>query len=234
MSLSGKGAELGSWEFHLILGEPYYTLVRRAVHACFFFLFSQQGAVCHHTADTSTSSARIPIGLEEREAYRIHLDSISQSCYETIRVNDSIHTIITTSSADIMVVNGTYPTINGVPVFFTPPDGYGHVDFEHPRRKNDIAAYTSAALGIFLALLFYGQFLYVKLRLLRKADAETGTAISVASSQERVLMTLLACLTASWIFSIAVQVILIRECSDCLASPVCILLTRDQALSICA
>lgn len=68
----------------------------------------------------------------------------------------------------------TFPTINGVPVYFTPPAGYGPVDFDNPKRKNDIAAYTSAGVGIFLALLFFGQFLYVKLRLLRKTDAETG------------------------------------------------------------
>ncbi|KAH7124762.1 hypothetical protein EDB81DRAFT_872415 [Dactylonectria macrodidyma] len=83
-------------------------------------------------------------------------------------------------------------TAHGVPDFLTAPPGY-EVDFDHPLRKNDVAAYISAGVGLFLAFLFFAQFLYVKLWVLRKADGEA------------------ACLTLSWIFSIATQAILIRS-----------------------
>jgi hypothetical protein len=48
------------------------------------------------------------------------------------------------------------------------------VNFEHPQRRHEMEAYTASGVGIFLAFLFILQYLYVKLWVVRKPDAETG------------------------------------------------------------
>lgn len=66
-----------------------------------------------------------------------------------------------------------FPVIHGVTVAVAPPDGYD-VDFEHPKRRHEIESYVVSGLGMAIAALFFLQFMYVKLGLLRKADGETG------------------------------------------------------------
>lgn len=66
-----------------------------------------------------------------------------------------------------------FPAVHGVTVAVAPPDGYD-VDFEHPKRGHEIESYVVSGLGMAIAALFFLQFLYVKLGLLRKADGETG------------------------------------------------------------
>lgn len=66
-----------------------------------------------------------------------------------------------------------FPVVHGVTVAVAPPDDYD-VDFEHPKRRHEIESYVVSGLGMAIAALFFFQFMYVKLGLLRKADGETG------------------------------------------------------------
>ena len=50
------------------------------------------------------------------------------------------------------------PTAHRIPDFLTAPPGY-EGNFDHPLRKSDVAAYISAEIGLFLAFLFFAQFL---------------------------------------------------------------------------
>ncbi|KIW80156.1 hypothetical protein Z517_06771 [Fonsecaea pedrosoi CBS 271.37] len=54
--------------------------------------------------------------------------------------------------------------VNGVLVAIHPPEGYV-VDFENPQRRSLPAIYIIAGIGMFLALLFLAQRIYVRLRL---------------------------------------------------------------------
>ncbi|KAH0841683.1 hypothetical protein FOPE_06805 [Fonsecaea pedrosoi] len=54
--------------------------------------------------------------------------------------------------------------VNGVLVAIPPPEGYV-VDFENPQRRSLPAIYIIAGIGMFLALLFLAQRIYVRLRL---------------------------------------------------------------------
>ncbi|KAJ3521660.1 hypothetical protein NM208_g13195 [Fusarium decemcellulare] len=85
-----------------------------------------------------------------------------------------------------------FPYVNGVQVAVAPPDDY-IVDFYHPRRRHEIESYIVSGIGMALALLFFLQFLYVKLWILRKPDGET------------------ACLVVAWLASIAVQAACLRS-----------------------
>ncbi|KAF5690999.1 integral membrane protein PTH11 [Fusarium circinatum] len=81
-----------------------------------------------------------------------------------------------------------FPIVDGVTVAIPPPDGYV-VNFDHPLQRHAIESYVISGIGTALAFLFFLQYLYVKLWVLRKPDGET------------------ACLIIAWIFSIAVQVV---------------------------
>ncbi|KAH7140116.1 hypothetical protein B0J13DRAFT_608564 [Dactylonectria estremocensis] len=85
-----------------------------------------------------------------------------------------------------------FPVVEGVTVLIAPPDGY-LVDFDNPQRRDVLAAYVVCGIGSLLSLAFFTQYLYVKLWLLRKLDGET------------------ICLGVGWIFSVAIQVTLIRS-----------------------
>ncbi|KAF4454022.1 hypothetical protein F53441_3406 [Fusarium austroafricanum] len=89
-------------------------------------------------------------------------------------------------------MSSPFPTVNGVPVVMLPPKGYV-VNFDHPVRRHVMEAYVISGIGIALALLFFFQFLYVKLWVMRRPDGET------------------ACLVVAWIFSIAIQVVSLCE-----------------------
>ena len=73
-----------------------------------------------------------------------------------------------------------YPVVDGVPVLIPPPEGYV-VNFEHPHRRHEIESYVISGIGIALAFLFFFQYLYVKLWILRKPDGETGEKTIVPS-----------------------------------------------------
>lgn len=68
---------------------------------------------------------------------------------------------------------GNFPVVDGVTVFMAAPDGY-KVDLNHPERRHVLESYIICGFGLVLAFLFFIQFLYVKLRLLRKPDGEVG------------------------------------------------------------
>ncbi|RTE75851.1 hypothetical protein BHE90_009689 [Fusarium euwallaceae] len=65
-----------------------------------------------------------------------------------------------------------FPVVNGVSVLIPPPHGYV-VNFENPKQQCALAAYILWGSGTFVATLFFIQYLYVKLWLIRKWDAET-------------------------------------------------------------
>ncbi|KAF4983938.1 hypothetical protein FZEAL_763 [Fusarium zealandicum] len=79
-----------------------------------------------------------------------------------------------------------FPYINGIQVAVPPPEGYT-VDFDHPQRQHETESYVVSGIGMALALLFFLQFLYVKVWILRKPDGET------------------ACLVIAWLYSVGVQ-----------------------------
>lgn len=54
------------------------------------------------------------------------------------------------------------PVIDGVTVLIPAPEGYV-VDFANPQRRADIATYWVCGIGVFIAILFTIQRLYVKL-----------------------------------------------------------------------
>ncbi|WKT43454.1 hypothetical protein QSH57_008290 [Fusarium oxysporum f. sp. vasinfectum] len=81
-----------------------------------------------------------------------------------------------------------FPIVDGVTVAIPPPEGYV-VNFDHPLQRHAIESYVISGIGTALSFLFFFQYLYVKLWVLRKPDGET------------------ACLVIAWIFSIAVQVV---------------------------
>ncbi|CVL06014.1 related to integral membrane protein PTH11 [Fusarium mangiferae] len=81
-----------------------------------------------------------------------------------------------------------FPIVDGVTVAIPPPEGY-EVNFDHPLQRHAIESYVISGIGTALAFLFFLQYLYVKLWVLRKPDGET------------------ACLVIAWIFSIAVQAV---------------------------
>ncbi|KAI8657306.1 hypothetical protein NCS57_01108600 [Fusarium keratoplasticum] len=85
-----------------------------------------------------------------------------------------------------------FPVVHGVTVAVASPDDYD-VDFEHPKRRHEIESYVVSGLGMAIAALFFLQFMYVKLGLLRKTDGET------------------ACLMLAWLSSIAVQAVALRS-----------------------
>lgn len=58
-------------------------------------------------------------------------------------------------------------TVNGVPVLRPPPEGYV-VDFENPRQQYVIPMYCTFGVGVFLALCFLFQRLYVQWFVRRK------------------------------------------------------------------
>lgn len=63
--------------------------------------------------------------------------------------------------------------MDGVTVFMAAPDGY-KVDLNHPERRHVLESYIICGFGLVLAFLFFIQFLYVKLSLLRRPDGEVG------------------------------------------------------------
>ncbi|KAH7166322.1 hypothetical protein EDB81DRAFT_640555 [Dactylonectria macrodidyma] len=85
-----------------------------------------------------------------------------------------------------------FPVVDGVTVLIAPPAGY-LVDFDNPQRRDVLAAYVACGIGSLLSFFFFTQYLYVKLWLLRKPDGET------------------ICLGVGWMFSVTVQVTLIRK-----------------------
>ncbi|CAM1508581.1 Fc.00g054290.m01.CDS01 [Cosmosporella sp. VM-42] len=84
----------------------------------------------------------------------------------------------------------SFPVIDGVTVFMPPPEGYV-VDFANPARRAEMSAYWACGVGTMTAFIFFVQYLYVKLWMLRKWDAET------------------VCLILAWLFSVAVQASLV-------------------------
>ncbi|KAL6401698.1 hypothetical protein AUP68_15576 [Ilyonectria robusta] len=77
------------------------------------------------------------------------------------------------------------------------PEGY-KVDLNRPERRHVLESYIMCGFGLVLAFLFLIQFRYVKLSLLPRPDGEV------------------ACLGVGWMFSVAVQVALIRSFSKSL------------------
>jgi hypothetical protein len=67
----------------------------------------------------------------------------------------------------------TFPIVDGVTVAIPPPEGYA-VNFDHPLQRHAIESYVISGIGTALAFLFFSQYLYVKLWVLRKPDGETG------------------------------------------------------------
>ncbi|KAI1036662.1 hypothetical protein LB503_003213 [Fusarium chuoi] len=69
-----------------------------------------------------------------------------------------------------------FPIVDGVTVAIPPPEGYV-VNFEHPLQRHAIESYVISGIGTTLSFLFFFQYLYVKLWVLRKPDGETGSFI---------------------------------------------------------
>ncbi|KAH8655957.1 hypothetical protein BGZ61DRAFT_500366 [Ilyonectria robusta] len=92
---------------------------------------------------------------------------------------------------------GNFPVVDGVTVFMAAPEGY-KVDLNRPERRHVLESYIICGFGLVLAFLFLIQFRYVKLSLLPRPDGEV------------------ACLGVGWMFSVAVQVALIRSFSKSL------------------
>ncbi|KAH7209797.1 hypothetical protein DER44DRAFT_809455 [Fusarium oxysporum] len=69
-----------------------------------------------------------------------------------------------------------FPIVDGVTVAIPPPEGYV-VNFDHPLQRHAIESYVISGIGTALAFLFFFQYLYVKLWVLRKPDGETGSFI---------------------------------------------------------
>ncbi|KAJ4246036.1 hypothetical protein NW762_013781 [Fusarium torreyae] len=65
-----------------------------------------------------------------------------------------------------------FPVVNGVEVLMAPPPGYT-VNFDHPQQQHAILAYVLSGLGMTMSTLFFVQYMYVKLCLMRACDAET-------------------------------------------------------------
>ncbi|RSL76478.1 hypothetical protein CEP51_009934 [Fusarium floridanum] len=65
-----------------------------------------------------------------------------------------------------------FPVVDGVSVLIPPPQGYV-VNFKNPKQQCALAAYILWGSGTFVATLFFIQYLYVKLWLIRKWDVET-------------------------------------------------------------
>ncbi|RSM07066.1 hypothetical protein CEP52_005374 [Fusarium oligoseptatum] len=65
-----------------------------------------------------------------------------------------------------------FPVVDGVSVLIPPPQGYV-VNFGNPKQQCALAAYILWGSGTFVATLFFIQYLYVKLWLIRKWDVET-------------------------------------------------------------
>lgn len=54
-----------------------------------------------------------------------------------------------------------FPTVDGVEVLLSPPDGY-LADLSKPQRNGDVGVYWAYGLGTMLALLFLGQRLFTR------------------------------------------------------------------------
>ncbi|KAM0550239.1 hypothetical protein ACHAPJ_009088 [Fusarium lateritium] len=65
-----------------------------------------------------------------------------------------------------------FPVVNGVEVLMAPPPGYT-VNFDHPQQQHAILAYVLSGLGMTMSTLFFVQYMYVKLCLMRACDVET-------------------------------------------------------------
>lgn len=65
----------------------------------------------------------------------------------------------------------TYPVVDGVQVLLAPPSDYV-VNFEHPARNGDMAAFWSFGLGNVLSLTFLAQRLYTKIFLANGLERE--------------------------------------------------------------
>ncbi|KAJ9424686.1 hypothetical protein QL093DRAFT_1224683 [Fusarium oxysporum] len=70
-----------------------------------------------------------------------------------------------------------FPIVDGVTVAIPPPEGYV-VNFDHPLQRHAIESYVISGIGTALAFLFFFQYLYVKLWVLRKPDGETGKTLA--------------------------------------------------------
>lgn len=66
----------------------------------------------------------------------------------------------------------TFPVVQGVEVFMAPPKGYV-IDFENPQQHTVLVGYILAGVGIVMAMIFFIQYLYVKLWLMQVLDIET-------------------------------------------------------------
>jgi hypothetical protein len=66
----------------------------------------------------------------------------------------------------------TFPVVQGVEVFMAPPEGYV-VDFENPQQHTALVSYILAGVGMVMAMIFFIQYLYVKLWLMQVLDIET-------------------------------------------------------------
>ncbi|ETS73770.1 hypothetical protein PFICI_14716 [Pestalotiopsis fici W106-1] len=82
--------------------------------------------------------------------------------------------------------------VNGVLVAMPPPDGY-IVDFDHPQRNSDVAAYWIFGVGNALSLLSILQRLYVRVFIMKKLQMDD------------------AFLLVAYIFSVVLQCLIIRD-----------------------